>query len=67
MFEIQYKIVPADYDDYAGENGFLQICVNEFRYGNIRPDEFGNLMNEYETLRELQNKAFVKAEKNKRS
>lgn len=28
MFEIQYKIVPADYDDYAGENGFLQIIIN---------------------------------------
>ena len=44
MFEVRYKIVPADYDDYAGENGYLQICVNEFQYGNIWPDELDGVM-----------------------
>ena len=44
IFEVQYKIVSADRDDYAGENGFLQICVNEFRYGNIWPDELDGVM-----------------------
>ena len=44
MFEVRYKIVYEDYDEYAGENGFLQIIVNEFQYGNIWPDELDDVM-----------------------
>lgn len=44
MFEIQYKIVSADNDDYVGENGFLQIRAGDFAFGEIWSDELDDIM-----------------------
>ncbi|MBR1693099.1 MAG: hypothetical protein IJ711_10080 [Lachnospiraceae bacterium] len=44
MFEIIYKIVCSEYDDFAGENGFLQIKFNNFQYGEMYPEELYDIM-----------------------
>jgi len=44
MFELNYKIVCSDYDDFAGQNGFLKIKFNNFHYGEIYPEELSEVM-----------------------
>lgn len=44
MFEIQYKIVHFDYNDFYGEDGFLKIRVNDSYFGEIWPDELDDVM-----------------------
>ena len=44
MFEIQYKIVPFDYDEFVGQDGFLKIRVNDSYFGEIWPDELDDVM-----------------------
>ena len=39
MFRLDYRIVYTNYDDFIGQNGFLQIRCNEYRYGEIYPKE----------------------------
>ena len=44
MFELNYRIVHNEYDDFAGENGFLQIKCNGHVYGEMYPKEIENVM-----------------------
>lgn len=37
MFQLDYRIVHSEYDDFIGQNGFLQIKCNECKYGEIYP------------------------------
>lgn len=39
MFEINYRIVHCEYDDFDGQHGFFQIKCNGFSYGEIYPRE----------------------------
>ncbi len=44
MFELDYRIVHSEYDDFVGQNGFLQIKCNEYKYGEIYPKELEMVM-----------------------
>lgn len=44
MFEIDYRIVHSEYDDFIGQNGFLQIICNEHIYGEVYPVELEMVM-----------------------
>ena len=44
MFELVYKIVQSEYDDFIGQNGFFQIKCNGHRYGEIYPKELEMIM-----------------------
>lgn len=44
MFTLDYRIVHSEYDDFVGENGFLQIKCNEYRYGEMHPKELETIM-----------------------
>ncbi len=44
MFEIIYKIVLREYDDFAGQNGFLQIKFNDCYYGEMFPEGLYDIM-----------------------
>ena len=44
MFEIQYKIVPFEFDDYIGQEGFLKISGNGSYFDEIWPDELNEVM-----------------------
>lgn len=44
MFELDYRIVHSEYDDFIGQNGFLQIKCNECKYGEIYPKELEMVM-----------------------
>lgn len=35
MFKLDYRIVHSEYDDYIGQNGFLQIKCNGCMYGEM--------------------------------
>ena len=44
MFELNYRIVHSEYDDFIGQNGFFQIRCNECIYGEIYPKELETIM-----------------------
>ena len=44
MFILDYRIVHSEYDDFVGENGFLQIKCNECMYGEMYPKELETIM-----------------------
>jgi len=44
MFELDYKIVHSEYDDFIGQNGYFQIKCNEHKYGEIYPKELEMVM-----------------------
>ena len=44
MFTVDYRIVHSEYDDFIGENGFLQIKCNEYKYGEMYPKELEAIM-----------------------
>ena len=44
MFILDYRIVHSEYDDFVGENGFLQIKCNECKYGEMYPKELETIM-----------------------
>lgn len=44
MFKLVYRIVHSEYDDFVGENGFLQIMCNECKYGELYPEELDAIM-----------------------
>ncbi len=44
MFELDYRIVHSEDDDFAGQNGFLQIMCNGYKYGEIYPEEVEMIM-----------------------
>ena len=44
MFTLDYRIVHSEYDDFVGENGFLQIKCNECKYGEMYPKELETIM-----------------------
>lgn len=44
MYEIQYKIVPFEFDDFVGQEGFLKISGNGSYFGEIWPDELNEVM-----------------------
>ncbi len=44
MFTLDYRIVQSEYDDFVGENGFLQIQCNECKYGEMYPEELETIM-----------------------
>ncbi|MEE1306241.1 MAG: hypothetical protein U0K68_14020 [Agathobacter sp.] len=44
MFTLDYRIVHSEYDDFIGENGFLQIKCNECKYGEMYPKELEMIM-----------------------
>lgn len=44
MFTLDYRIVHSEYDDFVGENGFLQIKCNECKYGEMYPRELETIM-----------------------
>ncbi len=39
MFQINYRIVYNDWDDFPGQNGFFQIQCNDCKYGEIYAEE----------------------------
>lgn len=39
MFELDYRIVSSEYDDFVGQHGFFQIKCNGYSYGEIYPRE----------------------------
>ena len=45
MFEIDYRIVHSEYDDFAGQHGFFQIKCNDCIYGEMYPKEIEDIMN----------------------
>ncbi|MBQ5560021.1 MAG: hypothetical protein IIT46_09640 [Lachnospiraceae bacterium] len=44
MFEVEYRIVNSEYDEYIGQNGFLKIRCNNCSYGEIYPKEIEEFM-----------------------
>lgn len=44
MFKLDYKIVHSEYDDFIGQNGFLQIECNGCKYGEIYPEKIEMIM-----------------------
>lgn len=44
MFKIEYKMVYSEFDDFKGQNGFLQIVCNEYKYGQIYPEQMKEIM-----------------------
>lgn len=44
MFEISYRVVSNDDDDFFGENGFFRISCNNYTYGEIYPKEIEDVM-----------------------
>lgn len=44
MFELDYRIVHSEYDDFKGQNGFFQIKCNDYKYGEMYPKELEEVM-----------------------
>lgn len=44
MFELNYRIVHNEYDDFVGQYGFLQIKCNDYNYGEIYSREIEAVM-----------------------
>lgn len=44
MFEIDYRIVLNEYDDFIGQHGFFQIKCNDYIYGEMYPKEIETVM-----------------------
>lgn len=44
MFELNYRIVHSEYDDFIGQNGFFQINCNTYNYGEIYPKKLEGIM-----------------------
>ncbi len=44
MFELDYRIVYSEYDDFTGQNGFFQIKCNDYSYGDMYPKELETFM-----------------------
>lgn len=44
MFELDYRIVHNEYDDFAGQYGFFQIKCNGYTYGEMYPKELEEIM-----------------------
>ena len=44
MFELYYRVVHSEYDDFVGQNVFFQIKCNECKYGEIYPKELETVM-----------------------
>ena len=46
MFKINIKIINNEYDDFAGESGFIQIKCNDKLYGEIWSEELADIMSQ---------------------
>ena len=44
MFQIDYRIVYNEYDDFNGQHGFFQIKCNDYIYGEMYPKEIETVM-----------------------
>lgn len=44
MFELDYRIVCSEYDDFVGQHGFFQIRCNGYNYGEMYPKEIEAVM-----------------------
>lgn len=44
MFEVDYRIVHSEYDDFKGQQGFFQIRCNGYAYGEMYPREIEDVM-----------------------
>jgi hypothetical protein len=44
MFELDYKIIHGEHDEFIGQNGFFQIKCNDCTYGEIYPEELETIM-----------------------
>lgn len=44
MFELNYRIVHSEYDDFPGQHGFLQIKCDGYDYGEMYPREIEAIM-----------------------
>lgn len=44
MFELDYRIVHSEYDDFVGQHGFFQIKCNNYIYGEMYPKEIEEIM-----------------------
>lgn len=44
MFELDYKIVQSEYDDFIGQHGFFLIKCNENDYGEMYSGELEDIM-----------------------
>lgn len=44
MFELDYRIVHSEYDDFEGQHGFFQIRCNGYIYGEMYPKEIEEVM-----------------------
>lgn len=44
MFELNYRIVHSEYDDFNGQHGFFQIRCNGYIYGEMYPKEIEEVM-----------------------
>lgn len=44
MFELDYRIVHSEYDDFVGQHGFFQIKCNGYIYGEMYSREIEEVM-----------------------
>lgn len=44
MFELNYRIINSEYDDFIGQNGFFQLNCNGFLYGEMYPKDLEDIM-----------------------
>lgn len=44
MFELKYRIVHSEYDDFMGQHGFIQIRCNDYDYGEMYPRKIEMVM-----------------------
>lgn len=44
MFEVEYRIVRSDYDEFVGQNGFFQLKCNKCLFGEMYPKEIEKYM-----------------------
>ncbi|MBQ6462111.1 MAG: hypothetical protein IJJ59_02165 [Pseudobutyrivibrio sp.] len=44
MFEIEYRIICNEDDDYNGQNGYLKLSFNDKTYGDMYAEELDGIM-----------------------
>ncbi len=44
MFELNYRIIHGEYDDFVGQHEFFQIKCNDYVYGEMYPKEIEEIM-----------------------
>lgn len=44
MFEINYRIIPHEWDEFKGQEGYIQFCVNGYIYGDMYSKDLDGVM-----------------------